>query len=291
MNTTKFRSSERFYKQASDIGSLSDEEPDGIILLRNYLDHATQQQLIASSLLDWANPPNLSNLDAHFHLPAEGLFNAMRIDSCRLINRRLFDNDNPQVLDTLVINPPTDAIKKSAPVPIGLVLNRLRWLTLGYQYNWTEKLYFFDRSPAFPENLSAILNGIVKLIEPRTGYPFSSYRPEAGIVNFYKPGDSLTAHQDKSEINMSAPLISISLGLDAVFLIGTSSRNDQPTAYRLHSGDVLIMHGQKRNALHGVPKVIPHTCPPLLLQGMDHDLVDFIQTTRININVRQVNNY
>nr|KAJ3419024.1 hypothetical protein HK105_007505 [Polyrhizophydium stewartii] len=195
------------------------------------------------------------------------------------------------------------------PAPIARAITRMRWATLGFQYNWTLKEYFFDRRPAFPPSVDAITREIVTLLAPVTGYSTDCWRSEAGIVNFHHPGDTLTAHQDRSEIDMDAPLVSLSIGLDAVFLFGTESRDDKPVALRLRSGDVVVMAGPARRAFHGVPLVLPDTCPEYLRDAAaswdagswagEHDsdpvsddeareLAEFMGTTRININVRQV---
>lgn len=101
-------------------------------------------------------------------------------------------------------------------------------------------------------------------------------------------GDSLTAHQDKSEPNPSAPLVSISIGLDAVFLIGSSSRDVKPLAILLKSGDVLVMAGPARRSFHGIPRVEPCTLSTAW-DNCSEDLRKFMTDSRININVRQVN--
>ena len=70
-------------------------------------------------------------------------------------------------------------------------------------------------------------------------------------MNFYSTKDSLMAHQDKSELNEDAPLISFSLGNACIFLMGGSSLEEEPVPLMLHSGDVVIMHGSGRKAFHG----------------------------------------
>ncbi|KAL2911410.1 hypothetical protein HK105_209138 [Polyrhizophydium stewartii] len=205
----------------------------------------------------------------------------------------------------LRIDPPTDRMAAPKPAPIARAITRMRWATLGFQYNWTLKEYFFDRRPAFPPSVDAITREIVTLLAPVTGYSTDCWRSEAGIVNFHHPGDTLTAHQDRSEIDMDAPLVSLSIGLDAVFLFGTESRDDKPVALRLRSGDVVVMAGPARRAFHGVPLVLPDTCPEYLRDAAaswdagswagEHDsdpvsddeareLAEFMGTTRININ-------
>lgn len=81
---------------------------------------------------------------------------------------------------------------------------------------------------------------------------YSQFQPNACLVNEYVPGAKLSLHQDKDELNFSAPIVSLSLGLAAVFLFGTQSRKDRPQRYRLAHGDVVVWGGPSRLAYHGV---------------------------------------
>ena len=80
--------------------------------------------------------------------------------------------------------------------------------------------------------------------------------PKAAIVNFYPVSGSLSPHTDHSEPNLSVPLLSISLGLPAIFLIGTASLDTVPAALLLKTGDVLVMEAEARLAYHAVPRII-----------------------------------
>lgn len=63
-----------------------------------------------------------------------------------------------------------------------------------------------------------------------------AFKAEAGIANFYQPGDSLTSHVDRSEKNMSVPLVSVSAGASCAFVLGGESRDEEPVGLILHSG-------------------------------------------------------
>jgi alkylated DNA repair protein (DNA oxidative demethylase) len=76
--------------------------------------------------------------------------------------------------------------------------------------------------------------------------------PDACLINQYVPGAKLSLHQDKDEQDRSAPIVSLSLGLSAVFLFGTPSRKDRPQRFRLVHGDVVVWGGPSRLAFHGV---------------------------------------
>ncbi|WP_114972856.1 DNA oxidative demethylase AlkB [Rhodoferax ferrireducens] len=81
---------------------------------------------------------------------------------------------------------------------------------------------------------------------------FAQFRPDACLINEYAPGAKLSLHQDRDEKDFSAPIVSLSLGLPAVFLFGTPRRSERPQRYRLSHGDVVVWGGPARLAYHGV---------------------------------------
>ena len=81
---------------------------------------------------------------------------------------------------------------------------------------------------------------------------FADYRPEACLINRYEPGAKLSLHQDRDENDRVAPIVSVSLGLPAVFLWGGLKRADRPRRIRLESGDVVVWGGPARFIYHGV---------------------------------------
>ena len=81
---------------------------------------------------------------------------------------------------------------------------------------------------------------------------FERFQPDACLVNGYEPGARLSLHQDKDEGDLTAPIVSVSLGLPAIFLFGTTTRSDPPARYRLLHGDVAVWGGPARLAYHGV---------------------------------------
>jgi alkylated DNA repair protein (DNA oxidative demethylase) len=81
---------------------------------------------------------------------------------------------------------------------------------------------------------------------------FSGFAPEACLINRYVPGAKLSLHQDKDELDFGAPIVSVSLGLPAIFLFGGLRRADKPARYRLEHGDVAVWGGPSRLFFHGV---------------------------------------
>ncbi len=81
---------------------------------------------------------------------------------------------------------------------------------------------------------------------------YDNFQPDACLVNVYAPGTRLSLHQDKDEKDFSAPIVSVSLGLSAIFLFGTHRRSERPQRHRLSHGDVVVWGGPARLAYHGV---------------------------------------
>jgi alkylated DNA repair protein (DNA oxidative demethylase) len=84
---------------------------------------------------------------------------------------------------------------------------------------------------------------------------FAGFAPDACLINRYEPGARLTLHQDKNERDFTQPIVSVSLGLPAVFLFGGVRRADRPRRIMLESGDVVVWGGVARMAFHGIDKV------------------------------------
>jgi alkylated DNA repair protein (DNA oxidative demethylase) len=81
---------------------------------------------------------------------------------------------------------------------------------------------------------------------------FQDFKPDACLINRYLPGARLTLHQDKDESDFSAPIVSVSLGLPAVFLFGGNARKDKQRRIPLQHGDVVVWGGPARLYHHGV---------------------------------------
>jgi alkylated DNA repair protein alkB family protein 1 len=139
---------------------------------------------------------------------------------------------------------------------------------------------------------------------------FPGTKAEAAIVNLYSPGDTLSVHRDVAE-ECGKGLISVSLGCDAIFVIGTSPLNSEPSDYggqggeyqiaekiltlRLRSGSAVYMSGESRFAWHGVPQIVRDTCPEYLKEwpaggpdGKYEDWRGWMSGKRVNLNVRQM---
>jgi alkylated DNA repair protein (DNA oxidative demethylase) len=81
---------------------------------------------------------------------------------------------------------------------------------------------------------------------------FDGFVPDACLVNRYEPGARLTLHQDRNERDFRAPIVSVSLGIPAMFLFGGARRADRQKRVALEHGDVVVWGGPARLRYHGV---------------------------------------
>jgi DNA oxidative demethylase len=81
---------------------------------------------------------------------------------------------------------------------------------------------------------------------------FDGFAPEVCLINRYVPGARMSLHQDRDELDLGAPIVSVSLGLPAIFLLGGLKRSDKTRRFRLEHGDVVVWGGSARLIFHGV---------------------------------------
>ncbi len=100
--------------------------------------------------------------------------------------------------------------------------------------------------PAMPEEFAMLAR------EAAREAGFADFVPDACLINRYEPGARMSLHQDKDERDMNAPIVSVSLGLPALFLWGGLVRSDRPRRIPLSHGDVVVWGGPSRLNFHGV---------------------------------------
>lgn len=234
---------------------------------------------------DLSNPIHQTNVHLHYNMSYPHLSNTLDMGGYDALNglqstghRASFFQDDP----TRVLSPKDPEAHK--PITIQNFLDKkLRWITLGGQYDWTAKQYPPGPPPPFPEDIARLL---------RAAFPETE--AQAAIVNVYSAGDTLSVHRDVSE-ECDVGLISVSFGCDGLFLVGHDT-GDGCEVIRLRSGDAVYMTGRSRFAWHGVPKVLPETCPIWLkdwpvYQGGGaryRHWRGWMAGRRINLNVRQM---
>ena len=93
----------------------------------------------------------------------------------------------------------------------------------------------------------------------RAGFP--EFRPDACHINRYQAGNKLGLHQDRHECDLTQPIVSVSLGLQCVFLFGGFNRTDPARHVLLEHGDVFVWGGPSRMRFHGVQPLKPGSHP------------------------------
>ena len=81
---------------------------------------------------------------------------------------------------------------------------------------------------------------------------FEGVVPDACLINRYEVGAKMSLHQDKDEKDFGWPIVSVSLGVPAVFLFGGMKRSDKAARVKLEHGDVVVWGGAARLRYHGV---------------------------------------
>lgn len=168
-----------------------------------------------------------------------------------------------------------------------LASGRMSAYIMSLGWHWSTRPYGYvsaldgHRVPPLPASYHALAGEAVAAaaavdptLEPWSG---GRFRPEIALVNYYPPGSRMGLHVDANE-ESEAPVISLSIGDEALFRIGgTENRNRPWDDVALMSGDLIVFGGPKRRAYHGVVEVRDQTLPA------DCGL----REGRINITIRQ----
>ncbi|KAI4617545.1 uncharacterized protein J4E87_008181 [Alternaria ethzedia] len=247
------------------------------------------QVLFTSCLMhrDLADPGHKINLQADYDIPypPKPTSDGLRFDSSFFLRQRSDPDDclTPKLPDKLK--------------PLNneqFLYTKLRWLTLGEQYDWPTRSYAKHATP-FPEDLTTLVTGL-----------FPHIRPESGVVLMYSAKDFMPVHRDVSEQCQRA-LASFSVGCDGIFIMargeddGEGENAPRSVAIRVHSGDVVHLTGNARWAWHAMARSIPSTCPDYLANwpaGTPGSTAaeektykkwkGYMGTKRINVSCRQV---
>ena len=195
-----------------------------------------ETQLLFTSCLmhrDLADQEHKMNLQADYEIPyppKPAVAESGRFDSS------FFTRERAAARDVLV---PKDADKHKQLNHEQFLYSKLRWLTLGEQYDWPTRSYAKHATP-FPKDLATLVTGL-----------FPHIRPESGVVLMYGAKDFMPVHRDVSEQCQRA-LASFSVGCDGIFIMargeddGEGDKAPRTVAIRVRSGDVVHLSGQAR---------------------------------------------
>ncbi|MES2500160.1 MAG: DNA oxidative demethylase AlkB [Pseudomonadota bacterium] len=155
------------------------------------------------------------------------------------------------------------------------------WVTdrKGYRYT-THDPISHQPWPAMP----ACFKQLAQLAATEAG--FKHFVPDACLINQYKIGARMTLHQDKNEQDFSQPIVSVSLGLPAIFQLGGFERTDKVIKILLQHGDIVVWGGSSRLRFHGILPVkasqnIGLDAEPKIANS------DYLQQFRVNLTFRQ----
>ncbi|KAK5885883.1 hypothetical protein CesoFtcFv8_016976 [Champsocephalus esox] len=203
----------------------------GFIFISNPFLRGSQPFWIRQCLKTYPQKPNVCNLDMH-----------------------MSPSDTQDIWGQSVHGLSSSPSGKREPKTL---LERLRWVTLGYHYNWDTKTYSANHHTPLPADLHLLS------VQITAACGFPGFSAQAGILNYYRHDSSLGIHVDESELDHSRPLLSFSFGQSAIFLLGGVRREDPPHCYDSTLGGVLSEEDR------------------LLCTR-------YIQSSRLNVTVRQV---
>ncbi|RDW78456.1 hypothetical protein BP5796_06308 [Coleophoma crateriformis] len=220
-----------------------------------------------------------------------------------------YDIPFPTNLESLFTLPPSSRSSTFKPLdkersrktlqPTQVLHKKLRWLTLGTQYDWPTRSYPppSETETQFPQDIAKLVNTL-----------FPSFIPESGVVLFYSTKDYMPVHRDVSETAERA-LASFTLGSDGLFVVSLDHEDATPeqlqdenrdmklAVIRVRSGDVVQMGGETRWCWHAMPKIMGGTCPEAMMEWpadeegapKEYDKWrGFMRTKRVNLSCRQV---
>ena len=152
----------------------------------------------------------------------------------------------------------TPTVRGGRKMSVGMLCLGKHWN--GLRYGYEDRRSDFDDLPV--PAIPARLTELAKAAAADAGFEM---RPDMCIMNYYTADAKLGVHQDKDErpetIAAGIPIVSVSLGDAARFVIGGLSRRDPTSPVILRSGDLLVMGGPSRLRYHGVTRILPGTAP------------------------------
>jgi len=161
-----------------------------------------------------------------------------------------------QALDRIVAQPPFRHLVTPGGFRMSVGMTNagaLGWVSdrRGYRYDRVDP----DSGRSWPP-MPEVFLGLAGAAAAQAG--FGAFVPDACLINRYRPGTRLTLHQDRNEHDFAQPIVSVSLGIPAVFLFGGMQRSDRPRRVPLAHGDVVVWGGPSRLRYHGVLPLKPN---------------------------------
>jgi DNA alkylation damage repair protein AlkB len=149
-------------------------------------------------------------------------------------------------------------VRGGRKMSVGMLCLGRHWNALTYAYEPTRGDFDGLPVPAIPERFREI----ARAAAADAGFEMS---PDLCIMNYYAAESRMGVHQDKDErpetIARGIPIVSVSLGDAARFVVGGLTRREPTQPLVLRSGDVLVMGGPSRLRFHGITRILTGTAP------------------------------
>lgn len=136
--------------------------------------------------------------------------------------------------------------------------SKLSWSTCGYQYDWTARAYSESKRTPMPELLESVSSIFARTALTLECADSIEFTPSACIVNYYTAKSIMGGHRDDLELALDKPVVSLSMGLPAIFVLGGKTKEDSPVlSILVRPGDVMMLGGDCRLNYHGMARVLP----------------------------------
>ena len=153
----------------------------------------------------------------------------------------------------------TPTVRGGRKMSVGMLCLGKHWNGLTYRYEPCRSDFDGLPVPEIPPRLGALARAAAQ----DAGF---TIQPDVCIMNYYDAAAKMGVHQDKDErpetIAAGVPIVSVSLGDEARFVVGGLARRDPTFPVMLQSGDVVVMGGPSRLRYHGVTRILSGTAPP-----------------------------
>lgn len=161
-----------------------------------------------------------------------------------------FETDLLRDINAIISAAPLQKMHTPSGLPMSVITTScgsVGWVSDAYGYRYAKRnLHSQQTWPALPESFLQLAQSAA------LSAGFENFTPDSCLINTYKVGAKMSLHQDKNEKDFSQPIVSVSLGLPAIFLLGGLQRDGKTHRIPLTHGDVVVWGGAARLFFHGV---------------------------------------
>ena len=119
------------------------------------------------------------------------------------------------------------------------------WFSDSKGYRYVSRQKNGNNWPQIPNSIMEIWQKFVSL----------ERNPDCCLINYYSKDAKMGMHQDNDEADFDWPVLSISLGDDALFRIGNVEKGGKTDSLWLNSGDIIVMGDEARLKYHGIDRI------------------------------------